>query len=85
MSNDQVSLDQITETLRLIESHYKQLDLAGLSKVQRYANNAWNQLWPSYEAGGHKNLAEREALQLVIDLQMELKTELDARKAPAGT
>ena len=85
MSNEQVSLDQITETLRLIESHHKQLDLAGLSKVQRYANSAWHQIWPSYEAGGHKNLAEREALQLVIDLQMELKTELDARKVTAGT
>jgi hypothetical protein len=84
MSNEEVSLDEITETLRLIKTHYKQLDLAELSKVQRYVNNAWHQLWPSYEAGGHKDLAEREALQLVVDLQMELKTELDARKAAAN-
>jgi hypothetical protein len=84
MSDEEVSLDEITETLRLIKTRYKQLDLAELGKVQRYVNNAWHQLWPSYEAGGHKNLAEREALQLVVDLQMELKTELDARKAAAN-
>jgi hypothetical protein len=81
MSDEEVSLAKITETLKLIKSRYKQLDLAELRKVQRYVNNAWDQLWPSYEAGGCKDLAEREALQLVIDLQMALKTELDARKA----
>ena len=83
MSDEEVSLGEITETLKLIKFHYKQLDLAGLSKVQRYVNNAWHQIWPSYEAGGYKNLAEREALQLVVDLQMELKAELDARTAAA--
>ena len=83
MSDEEVSLDEITKTLRLIKTRYKQLDLAELRKVQRYVNAAWHQLWPSYQAGGCKDLAEREALQLVIDLQMELRTELDAGKAAA--
>jgi hypothetical protein len=35
MSDEEVSLDEITETLRLIMTRYKQLDLAELRKVQR--------------------------------------------------
>ena len=81
MPDLEVPVGKITETLQLMKSRYRQLDLAELSKVQLYANNAWHQIWPSYKAGGHKNLAQREALQLVIDLQMGLKTELDARMA----
>ena len=78
---EEVSTETITETLRQIKSRYKQLSLPELKKVWRYVGAAWHQLWPQYEAGGCKDLAEREALQLVIDLQIELKTELDARKA----
>jgi hypothetical protein len=84
MSDEEVPLAKITETLKLIKSRYKQLSLPELKKVHRYVNTAWDQLWPSYQAGGCKDMAEREALQLVIDLQMELRTELDARKAAAG-
>ena len=79
--NNEVSTAKITETLKRIKSHYKQLSPPQLWKVRRYVNAAWHQLYPSYEKGGFKNPEEREALQLVIDLQIELKTELEARTA----
>ena len=81
MSETEVSTAEITETLKRIKSDYKQLSLLELWKVRRYVNAAWDQIHPSYEKGGYKDLAEREALQLVIDLQMLLKTELEARTA----
>jgi hypothetical protein len=81
---EEVSTGTITKTLRKIKSHYKQLSLPELNKVSRYVKAAWDQLWPLYEQGGSKDAAERQALQLMIGLQMELKDELDARKAQAG-
>jgi hypothetical protein len=77
----EVSTETITKTLRQIKSHYKQMSVLELSKVNKYVSAAWHQIWPLYQQGGYKDDAQREALQLVIDLQMELKTELDARKA----
>jgi hypothetical protein len=69
---EEVSTETITKTLRQIKSRYKQLSPPELRKVKRYVKAAWDQIEPSYEAGGYKNLAEREALQLVIDIQMML-------------
>jgi hypothetical protein len=83
MPDYEVPVGKITETLQLIKSRYKQLSLPELKKVRRYVNDAWPQLWPSYRAGGYKNLAEREALQLVIDLRIALEVELDAQMAAA--
>jgi hypothetical protein len=83
MPDYEVPVGKITETLQLIKSRYKQLSLPELKKVRRYVNDAWPQPWPSYQAGGYKNLAEREALQLVIDLRIALEVELDAQMAAA--
>jgi hypothetical protein len=83
MPDYEVPVGKITETLQLIKSRYKQLSLPELKKVRRYVNDAWPQLWHSYQAGGYKDLAKREALQLVIDLRIALEVELDAQMAAA--
>jgi hypothetical protein len=78
---DEEYVKSIIETLRLIKSRYKMLGLIELKRVRQYVNATWSYLYPSHEEGGYKDDAVREALQLVIDLQMELKVELDARRA----
>jgi hypothetical protein len=75
----------IIETLRLIKSSYKQLGLIELKRVRQYVNATWDYVFPLYEESGGEDLLQEEALELVTELQMELRTELDARRAAITT